>query len=252
MTETCGETCGHVSRRAFVAGMVLTSASAMLRVRPLRASESIKPVKVATGLEIFPRASWGAQLPPAGPLAPEPDVRFLLIHHTAGSTNYKPNSVSYQIRQIYHFHTGKSKKWSDVCYNFFIDRFGGVWEGRQGSLNSAVMADATGGSQGFAQLVCLLGDFEKNVPPSAMLESCANVLAWLANRHKVSLDQSKSVSFISRGSNKWKAGTRVQARPISGHRDMSATLCPGKHVYPLLEAALPSRALQYQKIQLAN
>ena len=60
-------------------------------------------------------------------------------------------------------------------------------------------------------------------------------LAWLATKNKIMVDQTKLVSFTSRGSNKWKSGTTVKARPISGHRDMSATVCPGKFVYPLFE-----------------
>ena len=55
-------------------------------------------------------------------------------------------------------HTGASKGWPDVAYNFFIDRHGTVWEGRAASLEGPVMPDATGGSQGFAQLCCFVGD----------------------------------------------------------------------------------------------
>ena len=102
------------------------------------------------------------------------------------------------------------------------------------------MSDATGGSQGFAQLVCLLGNFDVDQPTQPIVESCASVLVWLAGRYKVSVDQKKTVSFVSRGSNKWKIGTTVVARPVSGHRDMSATACPGRYVYPMLQRALPA------------
>jgi len=176
-------------------------------------------------------------------------VKFLLVHHTAGTTNYKLDQVPNQIRQIYNFHTGKTKSWADVCYNFFVDRFGQVWEGRKGSINSAVMADATGGSQGFAQLVCLLGNFDTTSPTTAMMDSCAATLAWLATKNKINVNQTKTVSFTSRGSNKWKSGVLINARPISGHRDMSATVCPGKFVYPLLEKSLPLRVAEFQKLQ---
>jgi hypothetical protein len=173
-------------------------------------------------------------------------VKFLLVHHTAGSNRYGMKDVESKIREVYSFHTSPAKKWVDVCYNFFIDRFGGVWEGRAGSLNGPVLADATGGSQGFAQLVCLLGNFETDRPPALMMESCAAVLGWLADRYRIPLDQSRTVQFQSRGSNRWKKGVLVEARPISGHRDMSATLCPGKFVYPMLESEMPTRAAEFQ------
>jgi hypothetical protein len=197
----------------------------------------------------MPRHAWGAALPPKPGLLPEPDVRFLLVHHTAGATTYSASGVPSQIQQIYRFHTGREKRWADVCYNFFVDRFGGVWEGRAGSISGAIMADATGGSQGFAQLVCLLGNFDTSSPGTAMMESCAAVLAWLTRRYAIDPDQRKMVTFVSRGSNKWKAGTSVVARPISGHRDMSATVCPGRYVYPLLETTLPERIRHFRGVQ---
>lgn len=198
-----------------------------------------KAVDVGGGLKIRPRSEWGADLLPKGPLPSEGDVRFLLVHHTAATTNYSQDSVVRQMRGIYSFHTGSEKRWNDVCYNFFVDRFGGVWEGRAGSLDGPVMADATGGSQGFAQLVCLLGNFEENQPTSEMISSLEKVLAWLALRYQVDPNPGSSVSFVSRGSNKWPSGANVTARTISGHRDMSKTACPGKNVYPLLESEIP-------------
>ncbi len=248
----CELKCNHTSRREIlVQSAMLLPAIAISSAfgRAKLNSNPVQPINVAKGLKIFPRTAWATKAQPAGVLKPETSVKFLLVHHTAGTTNYKIDQVPNQIRQIYNFHTGKTKGWADVCYNFFIDRFGQVWEGRQGSINSAVMADATGGSQGFAQLVCLLGNFDTSEPTSEMMESCAATLAWLATKNKITVVQSKLVSFTSRGSNKWKSGVMVNARPISGHRDMSATVCPGKFVYPMLENALPSRVAEIQKLQ---
>lgn len=200
----------------------------------------LRTVEVGGGLAIHPRAEWGSDLPPKGPLPAEDDVKFLLVHHTAATTNYSQDSVVQQIRGIYSFHTGSQKGWNDVCYNFFVDRFGGVWEGRAGSLDGPVMADATGGSQGFAQLVCLLGNFEDNQPTPEMISSLEKVLAWLAVRYQIDPEPGSSATFVSRGSNKWPAGAEVTARAISGHRDMSKTACPGKNIYPLLETVIPT------------
>ena len=92
------------------------------------------------------------------------DVRFLLVHHTASSNTVPDPRVV--IRQTYAFQTGPEKRWPDVCYHFFIGPDGSVWEGRAGSLDGPVIADATGGNQGYAQLICLIGDF-MTVPPTA-------------------------------------------------------------------------------------
>jgi hypothetical protein len=175
----------------------------------------------------------------------EEDVKFLIVHHTAGPTVYSPSQVPQLLRNIVQFHQSSTKNWPDTCYNFFVDQHGGVWEGRTGSLERPVRADATGGSQGFAQLVCLVGNFEEEQPSSEMLESLARLLGWLSRLYDIELFQNKRVTFVSRGSNKHARGTKVRARPISGHRDMSFTACPGKNVYPLLAHSIPARARRF-------
>ena len=249
MTCGCGDCQPRTTRRSFFAQALLSTGLLGLSMMQNRQANATGRsfVNVAPGLEIFPRSEWGAKLKPKLGLRAEQSVKFLLVHHTAASNTYSKNQVVNQIQSIYRFHTG-TKKWPDVCYNFFVDRFGGVWEGRAGSLAGPIEADATGGSQGFAQLVCLLGNFETARPSQAMIQSCSKVLGWLAIRSKIDLQQTKTVSFISRGSNKWKAGSTVIARPISGHRDMSATLCPGKFVYPRLDLEIPRLANYYKTL----
>jgi hypothetical protein len=198
-------------------------------------------VTLVDGLEIHPRDVWGASLPPLPGLQPEPEVQFLLVHHTAGTTQYAQSDVASQIQQVYRYHTGPEKGWPDVCYNFFIDRYGGLWEGRAGSLAGPVMADATGGSQGFAQLVCLLGNFHESAPSPAMIDTLVRFLAWAGLRYGLDTSVGATTRFVSRGSNRWPAGQLVTTRVVSGHRDVSQTVCPGDFVYPLLEVDIPTR-----------
>ena len=96
-------------------------------------------------------------------------------------------------------------------------------------------ADATGGNQGFSQLVCLLGDFSTTAPPAAMQHSLVLLLAHLSQRYNLSTWKDATNSFVSRGSNRWPAGRQVEARTISGHRDMTFTACPGNAAYGLLD-----------------
>ena len=188
---------------------------------------------MATGLDIHPRDDWGADLPPKHPMGPE-DVRFLLVHHTA-STNVVPDPRAV-IRQTYAFQTGPDKGWPDVCYHFFVGPDGSVWEGRAGSLAGPVVADATGGNQGFAQLVCLIGNFVDQPPTLAAQDSLARLLLFLADRYRIDSDPNATVTFTSRGSNKYRAGAEITTSTISGHRDTSATACPGDQAYVLLPA----------------
>ena len=188
-------------------------------------------VQVMPGLYIRPRDMWGADLPPKGSIGHE-TTKFLLVHHTASPNDDR--SARDVIRSAYAWQTGPEKGWPDVCYGFFIGRDGDVWQGRDHSLVRPVRADATGGSQGYAQLVCMIGDFTSTAPTAAAQTALVKVLAWLAGRDLVSLADGATTTFVSRGSNRWPAGTTVTTPTIAGHRDMSYTACPGDTLYPLL------------------
>lgn len=188
-------------------------------------------VTVADGLSIHPRDSWGADLDPRGALVAE-QVEFLLVHHTATSNQVDdPRSL---IRKVYAFHTGPRKRWADVAYNFFVAADGSVWEGRAGSLAGPVRADATGGNQGFSQLVCLIGNHVDVAPTTAAQASLVTTLAWLADRHGLGVHADSSATFVSRGSDKFRVGTIITTPTISAHRDVTFTACPGDAAVALL------------------
>ncbi len=204
------------------------------------------PVEVAPGLVVLRRESWGADLPaPAGlPTEAPGDVRVLLVHHSASANGYDEAAVVNKIRQFHAMHTGPEKGWPDVAYNFFVDRFGRVWEGRSGSLDGPVIGDATGGSQGHSQLVCLIGDFSTEEPSPEAVDALSRVLAWISQRDGVDVTAGATTSFVSRGSNRWPAGATVDTTTVAGHRDMSRTACPGDTAYARVRGDLPALVAQ--------
>jgi hypothetical protein len=176
---------------------------------------------------------WAWDLPPTGPLQREDEVQFLLVHHTA-SPNVGPDASVGQLRGFYAYHTGPEKGWPDIAYNFLIDSGGQIWEGRAGSLAGPVRADATGGSQGPALLCCFIGDHSATPPTGAATGAMTHLLAWLADVYAVSLADGAQVTFTSRGSSLWPAGSTITTSTIAGHRDMSQTSCPGDACYALI------------------
>jgi hypothetical protein len=183
----------------------------------------------AQALAINARSTWAVDRPPLGPLNPE-TVKFLIVHHSASRNGHTSAEAPSILRSFYDFHTGPEKGWNDIAYNFLIDSGGGVWEGRAGSLDRPVAGDATGGNQGFSQLVCLIGDYNAAQPSAASLTSLVSLLAWLADRYGVATEPGSTVTFKSRGSNRWPEGTRVETKTITGHRTMSQTTCPGNNL----------------------
>ncbi|MEJ7764857.1 MAG: N-acetylmuramoyl-L-alanine amidase, partial [Acidimicrobiales bacterium] len=180
------------------------------------------PAAALDGVDVLPRSTWGANLPPTGPLSEElgGDVRFLLVHHTLTPNTDAEGDVVRRLRGIYGYHTG-TKGWPDIAYNFLVDRFGRVWEGRAGSLNGPVKGDATGGSQGFALLCCFIGDHTTAAPSAAAQAAMGRLLGALAARYGIDVSPDATTTFVSRGSNRYPAGATVTAQTISGHRDMS-------------------------------
>jgi hypothetical protein len=82
--------------------------------------------------------------------------------------------------------------------------------------------------------VCLIGDFQTQGPTLAAQESLMRMLIHLADRYGVDTGPTATTTFVSRGSDKFRAGTSVTTSTISGHRDVTYTACPGNTGYDLL------------------
>ena len=227
--------CGPSRRQLLLAGAAL----------PLLPRLPASAPTVALGaLDVQPRSAWGGDLKPTGPLAEEApgDVRFLLVHHTASANGYSRAEVPQLLRGFFGFHTG-DRRWPDLAYNFMVDRFGRVWEGRTGSLDRPVRGDATGGSQGFALLSCFIGDHTREAPSAEALDAMGKLLGALASRHSIDVRPGATATFVSRGSSLHPAGKQVTTPTIAGHRDMSKTTCPGDACYRLLRTRLVPAAV---------
>ncbi|MBA3367448.1 MAG: N-acetylmuramoyl-L-alanine amidase [Geodermatophilaceae bacterium] len=167
-------------------------------------------------------------------------MRLLLVHHTASSNRYAREDVPGLIRGSYATHIGPDRSWPDVAYNFFVDRYGVVWEGRSGSLAGPVKPDATGGSQGFAQLCGFIGDHQTEAPSDAARLSMITLLTAIADTYGIDTTPGATTTFVSRGSNRWPLDSSVTATTIAGHRDMSQSICPGDAAYELVLYVFPA------------
>lgn len=247
LESTTGREPVLVGRRALLGGALAVPLAACT---PLDAYASLTHVPAATSLVAVPaavrqpaihrRAEWATKRPALKRPVRE-DVRFLLVHHTQTPNRERPGTIPGRLRGMYDFHT-QDKGWSDLAYNFLVDPFGGIWEGRSGSLAGPARGDATGGSQGFAQLCCFIGDHTTTPPTAKAMASMATLLGWLASRYRIDLAAGRRVTFTSRGSNRWARGRRVSTTPIAAHRDMSLTACPGDALYPLVRSRLLPQA----------
>jgi hypothetical protein len=183
---------------------------------------------------IVRRAAWGAdeRIRRADPEYSD-TVKAAFVHHTVQSNGYSPSESAALIRADYLYHV-RSRGWNDVGYNFLIDRYGRVFEGRYGGITRAVLGAHAGGFNTNTTGVALLGTFSSARPTSSMLASLKRLLAWKLDLTHVD-PRAHTVLTSAGGSNtRYAAGRRVVANTILGHRSTSYTDCPGNPTIALL------------------
>lgn len=143
-----------------------------------------------------------------------PEVRLLVVHHTAMKVTGDARSGAERVRALYEYHA-KNRGWGDIGYHYLIDETGQIYEGKSGG-KGVVGGHAychNIGSIGIA----LLGNFEEEKPTQEQLKSLQWLLRDLADTYEIDLD--RSVSFHGK-----------TLPPIVGHRDLLSTDCPGYYV----------------------
>ena len=173
---------------------------------------------VAAKPKIFSRAQWGANesLRSGSPSYGEVHAGF--IHHTVNANSYDKSDVPSILRGIYAYHT-QSRGWSDVGYNFLVDRFGQIWEGRYGGVDRPVVGAHTLGYNEASFAMSAIGNFDTAQPSEAMVEAYARLFAWKLSLHGIAADD---------------ASQQVNGRTfhaVNGHRDAGSTACPGRYLY---------------------
>ncbi|MBP2320807.1 uncharacterized protein with LGFP repeats [Kibdelosporangium banguiense] len=161
-------------------------------------------------------------------------IKAATIHHTAGTNDYTAADSAAIMRGIYLFHA-IDRDWCDIGYNFLVDKFGQIFEGRIGGLESPVWGAHAGGFNQFTFGVSMMGNFETDIEPSGpQIDAVASVVAWkFANGYR---DPNGTVTLISGGggTSKYPAGTPVTLPVIFAHRDVGNTECPGQKAYDLM------------------
>ncbi|MEU6708665.1 N-acetylmuramoyl-L-alanine amidase [Streptomyces wuyuanensis] len=201
------------------------------------------------------RKDWGADETLADPgYKTQPSIKAALVHHTVtGNNSYAQEQVPEIINGIYVHHI-KNLGYGDFPYHFIVDRFGGIWEGRKGSIemqpDTAIPGILGGHAAGFNANtfgVAMLGNFEPNnseggedtgpdpKPSDAMVKSLADLLAWKVGQYK--LDPEGATLLVSSGgggTNPHPKDKVLDVPVISSHKDVNVTACPGGKLYEML------------------
>ena len=184
---------------------------------------------------IITRAQWGANeaLRKGGQIY-DSKVTKLIVHHTAtpnSATNYAGLCRGIMNSEV-------AGEYIDIAYNWLIDPHGRIYEGRwaQDYAPGAVHTGQKGGWQvrgGHAIYhnantigIALMGNYDLIPPSAAMINGLATVLAWKCARWGINPTGS-SVYVPS-------SGAPHNLANITGHRNTSATACPGSHIASMM------------------
>ena len=182
----------------------------------------LRTVATAGSPRIVPRSGWSAneKIVRAAPRY-APQLRFAIVHHTAGSSSYGPEESAAIVRGIELYHV-KANGWNDIGYNFLVDRYGQVFEGRGGGmLRNVIGAHAAGFNTGSVG-IAVLGTYSGKAPAREAEDALGKLLAW---RLDVGHVDPASSAMVSSGV------SPAYFKAISGHRDAGSTACPGNALY---------------------
>ena len=121
-------------------------------------------------------------------------VDTIVLHHSA----------SPQDRTIYDVHRWHlERNWFGVGYHYVIHKDGTIYEGRPLDRIGAHLRGKNATTIG----ICVMGNFEEHHPTEEQMVATGRLVVYLINR------------FAERGQN----------LSVVRHRDLAATLCPGKN-----------------------
>ena len=162
----------------------------------------------------------------------------VVVHHTAGTNSYSAGQSASIVRGIYYYHA-VVLDWGDIGYNFLVDKFGTVFEGRSGSVAApagrmSIGAHARGVNTG-TMGISMMGDYSTVSPSDAQLSSVGKMAGWFLKRAGIS-DVTGWAGLHVWTTERYQAGSTISMPRILGHRDVGYTTCPGNVGYSKLGA----------------
>jgi len=181
---------------------------------------------------IITRAEWGARPQVCTPDVAPHGLVGAAVHHTAGSNSY--STVAEAMRQIrgdqaYHI---DGRGWCDIGYNFIVDKWGNIYEGRADSLFYPVVGVHAGGFNTGTVGIAMLGTYS-GYPPAQVQQSVGQIIGMRLSAYNVD-PRGVMIYHTGTGENSKFQNQDVSLNRVFGHRDVAYTACPGNGGYAVL------------------
>ncbi|XP_026314139.1 peptidoglycan-recognition protein SC2-like [Hyposmocoma kahamanoa] len=154
-------------------------------------------------VQIITRAQWGARAPNSRTTLATPVPEVIIHHSFSPGACWSQSACATAMRSMQNHHMN-TNGWADIGYNFAVGSDGLVYEGRgwttQGAHAPAVNSRSIG--------ICLIGNWSTTSPPAVQLTATQNLI------------------------NMGMSNGRIQrAHWLRGHRQVTATDCPGNTLF---------------------
>ncbi|XP_075155447.1 peptidoglycan-recognition protein SC2-like [Haematobia irritans] len=158
---------------------------------------------VAFGLTIVSRSEWVAAAYRGTKATLANGKSYVIIHHTAGAYCSTKAACITQMKNIQNYHQN-TQGWDDIGYNFLIGGDGLVYEGRGWN----VVGVHASGYNSLSIGISFMGNYNNDKPNAAQITAAKELLAAAVSRGQI-----------------------VSGYTMYGHRQVSATECPGTNLW---------------------
>ena len=193
--------------------------------------------------KIITRAEWGAdESLRRGTTQYSDTIKVAWVHHVVSSNDYTAAQAAQQMRNVYSWFT-EGIQVNDFGYNFMVDRFGRLYEGRAGGVDKAVIGAHTSGFNSETFAVSFLGNADTLDPKQSakekILDSISDLIAWKFDLFDVNPLGKATLTSAGPGpgqgtTSMYWPGEKVSIETIAGHGDIGSTSCPGEFLRPTM------------------
>lgn len=165
---------------------------------------------------VLPRKNWTRHSLPGRNVNAMNGVNKITIHHEGWTpVTFTSATAAYdRIENIRQIHT-RDRGWADIGYHYIIDRAGRVIEGRPIQFQGAHVSENNPHNLG----ILVLGNFEKQRPSNAQVQSLGNFTKLMMRTHGVS------------------------AAAVRTHQEIKPTQCPGRTLQAHIDQLRRSRVI---------
>jgi hypothetical protein len=184
-----------------------TTQTAEPTATPQAAPEPDGDAEPTAAVSIASRESWGARYQD-GDLTLTGLAVEVFVHHSVTAQLSPDASIAAEAEQMRALESvGQTRFGTGISYNVVIFPSGRAYQGVSWNRRGT----HTGGRNSTSRSICFAGNYETNQPTAAQISTAA--------------------AIYREGKGRWW----TQSAPLRGHRDVSATACPGRHLYARLD-----------------